>query len=63
VIGSPAWFKEQSSTLLKPHDQKRLQDDNILLKQRLNILEEEKKSLKAQADKYKRRAEYTVEKF
>ena len=42
---------------------KNLQEDNIVLKQKVNILEEEKKTLKAQAEKYERRAKYTIEKF
>lgn len=59
----PVWATNQDSNLMRPKDAKKLQDEIVALKQTLNDLEEEKKLLKANSDKYERRAKYTLEKF
>ena len=59
----PAWATNQDSNLMRPKDAKKLQDEIVALKQTLNDLEEEKKLLKANCEKYQRRAKYTLEKF
>lgn len=48
---------------MRPKDAKKLQDELVALKQTLNDIEEEKKILKANSEKYQRRAKYTLEKF
>jgi len=60
---NPAWVTNQDANLIQPKDHKALKEDLIFLKEALNKAEEEKKILKANADKYERRAKYTLEKF
>tara|TARA_B110000285_G_C14901177_1_gene503343 strand:- start:386 stop:532 length:147 start_codon:yes stop_codon:yes gene_type:complete len=48
---------------MRPKDSKNLQEEIVELRKSLNELSEERVILKASADKYERRAKYTLEKF
>jgi predicted ribosome quality control (RQC) complex YloA/Tae2 family protein len=48
---------------MRPRDAQNLQEEITELRHHINSLEEEKKLLKANSDKYERRAKYTLEKF
>jgi len=58
----PEWATTQDPNHPKK-DRKTLEDEHSWLKQMYNESEEEKRILKANAEKYKKRAEYTLEKF
>ena len=60
---NPGWVTNQDSALLRPKDYKALQKELSTLKSQVNEAEAEKKLLKASAEKYERRAKYTLEKF
>ena len=60
---NPGWVTNQDSNLVRPKDYQALKDELSELKQQLNDSEEEKRLHKANADKYERRARYTLEKF
>lgn len=60
---NPGWVTNQDANLIRPKDYESLKDEMSELKQQLNDAEEEKRLLKANADKYERRAKYTLEKF
>jgi len=61
--GQPKWMTHQDSNLMRPKDIKNLQDEIIELRKAMNEFNEERVILKANADKYERRAKYTLEKF
>jgi polyhydroxyalkanoate synthesis regulator phasin len=63
VAETPAWATHQDANLMRPKDAKNLQEEITELRQKLNTIEEEKKLLKANSDKYERRAKYTMDKF
>ena len=48
---------------MRPKDSKNLQEEIVELRKALNELSDERVVLKASADKYERRAKYTLEKF
>jgi hypothetical protein len=60
---NPAWMNYQDSNLMRPRDATNLQEEITQLRHVINDLDEEKKLLKANSDKYERRAKYTLEKF
>ena len=63
VVKIPGWVTNQDSNLMNPKDTKALREDISFLKETLNKCEEQNKLLKANSDKYERRAKYTLEKF
>lgn len=60
---NPQWMNHQDANLMRPKDSKNLQEEIVELRKTLNELQEERVILKANADKYERRAKYTLEKF
>jgi predicted RNase H-like nuclease (RuvC/YqgF family) len=60
---NPAWVNNLDSNLMRPRDATSLQEEITELRHHINNLDEEKKNLKANAEKYERRAKYTLEKF
>lgn len=57
------WMTNKDSNLMRPKDIGNLQDEIVELKRIINERDEENKLLKANAEKYERRAIYTLEKF